>query len=181
MTSGVPRRRSLLGAFGTLGAAALFAGCGYHVAGQASLLPKDVRTIAIAPWGNVSIRFALSNYLAAAVSREFISRTRYRIVTDTSKADIVLYGSVANMLQGGSPLYDNTTHQTVGGQVAVWVQFKLVDRTGKVLIEKPSLMFQQPYEISAQPSQYFDESEAALQRLAGDVAKTVVSNILEQF
>ena len=56
-----------------------------------------------------------------------------------------------------------------------------MDRTGKVLINKPSLVFQQPYQISANPGQYLDESEAALQRLSVDVAKTVVSNILEQF
>ena len=155
--------------------------CGYHVAGQASLLPKDVHTIAIAPWGNVSIRYTLSNYLAAAVSREFIARTRYRIVSDISKADIVLYGSVANMTAGGSPLYDNATGRTTGGQIAVWIQFKLVDRTGKVLISKPSLEFHQPYEISTSPTQYFDESDAAMQRLSTDVAKTVVSSILEQF
>ena len=169
------------GIAGIAAVAILLSGCGYHVGGQATLIPKETRTIAIAPWGNVSIRYALSNYLAAAVSHEFISRTRYRIVTDPSKADVVLYGAVANMAQGGSPLYDNTTGRTVGGQVVVWIQFKLVDRTGKILINKPSLQFQQPYQVSANAGQYLDESEAALQRLSTDVAKTVVSNILEQF
>ena len=165
-----------------IAAASLLAGgCGYRVGGQGSLLPKDAHTIAIAPWGNASIHYTLSNYLSAAVSREFISRTRYRLVTDTSKADIVLYGSVANMTVGGSPLYDNTTGRTTGGQIAVWIQFKLMDHTGKVLIGKPSLEFHQPYEISVNPGQYFDESEAAMQRLSADVAKTVVSSILEQF
>jgi len=161
--------------------ALLLSACGYHVAGNANLLPTDAHTIAIAPWANVSIRYALSNYLAAAVSREFISRTRYRLVSDPSKADLVLYGSVANMLQGGSPLYDNATRRTTAGQVVVYLQFKLVDRAGKTLVEKPSLVFQQPYEISIDPRQYFDESEASLQRLSTDVAKTVVSSILEQF
>jgi len=162
-------------------AACLLSACGYHVSGQATMLPKDVHTIAIAPWTNASIRYQLSNYLAASVAHEFIARTRYRIVSDRSKADVVLYGSVANMTQGGSPLYNNATGQTTGGQVVVWIQFKLVDRAGKVLINKPSLEFHQPYEISTNPAQYFDESEPALQRLSVDVAKTVVSSILEQF
>jgi outer membrane lipopolysaccharide assembly protein LptE/RlpB len=159
----------------------LLSACGYHIGGQATILPKDVHTIAIAPWTNASIKYSLSNYLAASVSREFISRTRYHVVSDPSKADVTLYGSVANMTQGGSPLYDNTTGRTTGGQVAVWIQFKLVDHTGKVLINKPSLEFHQPYEISVNPTQYFDESEAAMKRLSDDVAKTVVSAILEQF
>lgn len=160
--------------------ALLLSACGYQVGGKASLLPKDVHTVAIAPFTNASIHFTLSNYLAAAVSREFISRTRYRLVSDISKADIVLYGSVANMTSGGT-LYDNTSGRTTAGQINVWIQYKLVDRAGKVLIDKPSMEFHQPYEISVNPAQYFDESEAAMQRLSVDVSKSIVSSILEQF
>jgi len=160
--------------------ALLLCACGYQVGGKASLLPKDVHTIAIAPFTNSSVHFTLSNYLAAAVSREFISRTRYRLVSDISKADVVLYGSVANMTSGGT-LYDNTTGRTTAGQITVWIQYKLMDRAGKVLIDKPSMEFHQPYEISVNPAQYFDESEAAMQRLSVDVSKSIVSSILEQF
>jgi hypothetical protein len=41
--------------------------------------------------------------------------------------------------------------------------------------------FRERYEISVNPQQYFDESQAALQRLSRDVARTVVSAILENF
>jgi outer membrane lipopolysaccharide assembly protein LptE/RlpB len=155
-------------------------GCGYHIAGQASLLPKDVKTIAIAPWANVSIHYTLSNYLAAAVSREFISRSRYRIVSDVSKADAVLYGVVANMTSGGT-IYDNSAGRTTAGQITVQIQYRLLDRTGKVLISKPNMEFRERYEIAVNPGQYFDESEAAMSRLSVDVAKDLVSSILEQF
>src|SRR6266853_5726238 len=47
----------------------LLTGCGYHVAGKANLVPVEVRTIAVVPWGNVSIQYKLSDYLAEAVSR----------------------------------------------------------------------------------------------------------------
>jgi outer membrane lipopolysaccharide assembly protein LptE/RlpB len=160
--------------------ALLLSACGYEMGGKSSLLPKDAHTIAIAPFTNASIHFTLSNYLAAQVSREFISRTRYRLVSDTSKADIVFRGSIANMTSGGT-LYDNTTGRTTAGQITVWIQYKVYDRGGKILIDKPSLEFHQPYEISVNPAQYFDESEAAMQRLSGDVAKSIVSSILEQF
>jgi len=159
----------------------LISACGYQIGGQASLLPKDVHTVAIVPFGNGSVNYTLTNYLAASVAHEFIARTRYRIVADPSKADIVLRGSVANMLKGGSPLYNNATGATTAGAVVVWIQFKLYDRNGKVLIDKPSLEFHQSYEISTTPTQYFDESEASLQRLSTDVAHSIVSAILEQF
>lgn len=160
--------------------ALLLAGCGYQVMGQSSLLPKDVHTVAIAPWSNASIHYELSNYLAAAMTREFISRTRYRVVKDVSKADIVFRGSVANMNEGGT-LYDNTTGRTTGGQITVWIQYKVFDKAGKLLIDKPNAEFHQPYEISVNSTQYFDESVAAEQRLSDDVAKSVVSAILSNF
>ena len=155
-------------------------GCGYHVAGQSSILPKEVHTIAIAPWTNVSIHYTLSNYLAAAVSREFISRSRYRLISDVSKADVVLYGSVANMTSGGT-IFDNTAQRTTAGQITVQIQYRLVDHAGKVLVSKPNVEFHERYQISINPGQYFDESEAAIERLSVDVAKDVVSSILEQF
>lgn len=163
-----------------LAAALLLSACGYQVVGQSSLLPKDVHTIAIVPWTNASIHYELSNYLASALSREFISRTRYRIVPDPSKADVVFHGSVANMTEGGT-LYDNTTGRTTGGQITVWIQYTLTDHAGKVLLSKPNAEFHQPYEISINPTQYFDESVAAEQRLSVDVAKSVVSAILSNF
>jgi len=167
-------------AFVLAAAALALSGCGYQLAGQGSLLPKDAHTIAVAAWGNPTVHYTLSNYLAASVSRELISRTRYRLVKDTSKADLVLSGSVANMTGGGT-LYDNTSGRTTGGQITVWIQYKLTDKTGKVLIDIPNMEFHQPYEISVNPTQYFDESEAAMQRLSTDVAKSVVSSVLEQF
>ena len=40
--------------YGLLAACLLAAGCGYHVSGQGDLLPKDVHTICIPPFGNGS-------------------------------------------------------------------------------------------------------------------------------
>jgi outer membrane lipopolysaccharide assembly protein LptE/RlpB len=167
-------------AFFLVASALMLSACGYQVGGQGSLLPKDAHTIAVAPWGNASIHYTLSNYLAASVSRELISRTRYRMVSDPSKADLILYGSVANMTAGGT-LYDNTSGRTTGGQISVWIQYRLVDHAGKVLLNIPNMEFHQPYEISVNPTQYFDESEAAMQRLSTEVAKSIVSSLLEQF
>ena len=71
------------------------ASCGYHAAGTANLLPTDIHTIAITPWTSFGIQYKLPNLMAEAVSRELISRTRYKIVADPKKADAVLSGGVA--------------------------------------------------------------------------------------
>jgi hypothetical protein len=162
-------------------AAAIFSvGCGYHVAGTTNLLPADIKTIAVVPWTNIGVQYTLPNYLAAAISRELITRTRYKIVADPNKADAVLSGGVANMISMAT-VGDPTTGQTTGGQVIVHLQVRLADKAGKVLFSQPNLEFRERYELSLNPSQYFDESGAALQRLSQDVAKTVVSAILNNF
>jgi outer membrane lipopolysaccharide assembly protein LptE/RlpB len=160
---------------------ALFlAGCGYHVAGQADILPSGTQTIAVLPWNNVSMQYKLSDYLAEAVTRELNTRTRYRVIADPAKADAVLSGSVANLFSSAI-VADPTTGRSTGVQLIVQVQVKLVDKTGKVLFQRPNVEFRERYEISVDPRQYFDESQPALLRLSRDVARTVVSAILEGF
>jgi hypothetical protein len=154
--------------------------CGYHVAGSTNLLPADIKTIAVVPWTNIGVQYKLPDLLAAAISHEMITSTRYRIVADPAKADAVLSGGVANMFSSAS-VGDPTTGQTTGGQMTVRLQVRLVDKAGKVLYSQPNLEFRERYELSINPSQYFDESGAALQRLSQDVAKTVVRAMLENF
>jgi outer membrane lipopolysaccharide assembly protein LptE/RlpB len=154
--------------------------CGYHVAGATNLLPADIHTIAVTPWTSLNVQYKLPNLLAEAITREMISRTRYKIVTDPANADAVLSGAVANMMSQAT-VGDPVSGRTTGGQVIVHVQVKLVDKAGKVLFTQPNLEFRERYELSIVPSQYFDESQPALQRLSRDVAKTVVSAILENF
>lgn len=155
-------------------------GCGYRVAGTANLLPAEIHTIAVTPWTNGSVQFKLSDRLAEAVSRELISRTRYTVIADPAKADAVLYGSVANMFSNATIL-DPVSGRSTGGQVIVQLQVRLMDKNGKVLFNRPNLEFRERYEISINPGQYFDESEIARARLSRDVARSVVSAILESF
>ena len=61
------------------------------------------------------------------------------------------------------------------------LRIRLVDRSGKVLFDRPSMDVRERYEVSVDPTVYFDESEFAMRRLSKDVATTVVSAILENF
>jgi hypothetical protein len=50
-----------------------------------------------------------------------------------------------------------------------------------VLFDRPGMEVRERYEISTDPLTYFDENEFAMRRLSQDVAKTIVSAILENF
>jgi Lipopolysaccharide-assembly len=163
-------------------AVALFsAGCGYHVGGHAALTPKTVKTIAIPAFGNMSTRNKLPILLAADITREFNTRTRFRIVADPSQADAVLNGAIVN-LANYPTIFDPASGRATGVQVVVNVQLKLTERaTGKVLFYRPGAEFRERYEITTDPQAYFDESDTAMSRLSQDVARSIVTAILEDF
>jgi outer membrane lipopolysaccharide assembly protein LptE/RlpB len=161
-------------------AALLSAACGYHVGPQGTLLPKDVRTVAIPQFGNNTVQYKLASYMSEAVTREFITRTRYKVVSDPKEADATLYGSIVT-ISSGATVSDPTTGRGSGAQVTVQMQIRLVAKDGKVIYTRPNFSFQDRYEISIYPGQYIDESQATLTRLSRDVARSVVSALLENF
>ena len=154
--------------------------CGYHLAGRADLLPKNIQTIAIPAFANATTRYRLADRLAAALTREFLSRTRYHIVADPGQADAALSGAVVNFTSY-PVVFDQNTGRATTVQVIVVLQVTLRDRSGAVLFSRPHFEFRERYEISVDPRAYFEESESALERLSGDVARTIVSSILENF
>ena len=165
-----------------LGAAFGLGGCGYHVAGSANLLPKTLHTIAVPPFDNATVRYKLTDLLPEDITREFISRTKYQIISDPSQADAVLHGTVLNYLAFPT-LIDQTTGRTSALQVIVRLSVSLTDRsTGKDLFKRPYYEAHERYEASVTNNyQYFDESTSAVQRLSKDVARDLVSSILDNF
>ncbi len=163
-------------------AAMLTAGsCGYHVAGRADLLPDEIRTIAVPAFDNNTERYRLTQMMAAAITREFIQRTRYRVVAKPEEADAILYGGVVNQFTYPT-IFDSQTGRATGMQVIIVLDLRLVrEGTGEMLYRNSGLTVQNRYEISADQEAYFEESDTALQRISADTARTVVSAILENF
>jgi hypothetical protein len=155
--------------------------CGYHAAGKADLVPKTIHTIAIPAFINTTTRYKLTGWLPEAVSREFISRTRYRVVPDVSAADAVLQGSVLNFTSFPT-VYDPATGRASAVEVHVYLKVTLTERaTGKTIFTRPNFEVRERYQISTDPGAFFEESDTALDRLSKQTARQVVSAILENF
>jgi outer membrane lipopolysaccharide assembly protein LptE/RlpB len=159
----------------------LLSACGYHVAGKTNMLPASVHTIAVVAFGNVSTQYKVADALTKAVNRELIERTHYRITADPSTADAVLTGNVSNFFSGVTT-FDPVTNRASGVQATVQMAITLRERTtGKVLFARPNYELHERYEISVDPKLYFDESSVAMDRLARDMARSIVSAFLENF
>jgi hypothetical protein len=155
--------------------------CGYHVGGSAQWMPKTVHTIAIPAFANGTLRVKLARLLPEDIAREFHTRTKYNIVADPNQADAILKGTLSSM-NAYPIIFDPVSGRATGVEVVVMVQITLTERaTGKVLFTRPALEFRERYEIATDPQTYFDESGTAIERVARDAARTVVSAILENF
>ena len=164
-----------------LALAGLLAGCGYQVAGRGNRLPPDVKTIAVPIFANQTRRFRIEQKLAAAVTREFIERTDFRVTPDPSQADAVLRGTVKDV-RSGVLTFDLNTGRATTLQVQVTTAVQLVDaHTKKVLFSNPNYVFREEYQISQNTTGQFEEDEPALDRLSRDLARTLVTEILENF
>jgi hypothetical protein len=165
---------TLLAALGCLA----LASCGYRV-GTASLVPDTVKTIAIPAFGNATTRYKLTDRLPESLSREFLTRTRYRVISDESSADAVLRG-VVTQYSSLPALFDPETNRASGVELRVMLQVTLTERTsGKVLYTQPAFEVRERYQIASNPAQYYEESEDALGRASRQVARQVVSAILQ--
>ncbi len=161
--------------------AAGFLSCGYHVGGKADLVPKGVQTIAVPSFSTLTTRYKLVDTLPQQIGREFIARTRFRIVNNPNDADAVLHGSI-NSVFAAPIVYDPLSGKATSLAITVVLSVSLVERsTGRVLFSRSNLGFRQNYEVAVDPHQFFDESGPALDRLSRDVARDVVSAIAEGF
>jgi hypothetical protein len=159
----------------------LCASCGYRFAATDNVLPKTVHTVAIPAFSNLSTRYKLTDQLPEAISREFITRTRYRVVSNPDTADAVLHGTVINY-SFNPTIFDQATGRAAFAEIHVTLAVTLTERaTGKVLFNRPSFDVRETYQISPDPVQYFEESEPALRRAGQQVARSVVSAVLENF
>ena len=155
--------------------------CGYHTAGHAVTLPANVQTIAIPAFVNQTQTYKIEQKLTAAVVREMVTRTHYRIVNEPSdSADATLRGTVVTT--STSPLtYDSQTGRASSALVVVTARITLTDRQGKILYQNPSYLFREEYQVSRELSSFFEEDSPALERLSREFARTLVSNVLEGF
>ena len=156
-------------------------GCGYHTAGHVVTLPEGVKTLAIPAFVNQSQTYRIEQTLTSAVVREFTTRTHYQILNqDSEAADATLRGTV--LTTSASPLtYDSKTGRAESILVVVSMRVSLTDRQGKVLFQNPAYVFREQYQVSQEPSSFFEEDSPAMGRMSRDFAQTLVSSVLEGF
>lgn len=180
-------RRHAVALLALAAALPLHAACGYSLAGRGSFLPTYLRVIAVPQFVNGTAVYDVDRRVTERVRAELIGRnSRYTIVpAATVTADAVLSGEIASITF--TPVSFNQQQQASRYVLTMTarVEFKEV-KTGKVLWSNPSVQFREEFEPTTgatitDAAAFFGQDVNALERIANEFARSVVSAMMEAF
>ncbi len=178
-------RRDFLRAAAVLGTGVAVTGCGYSLAGRGSFLPASIRVVGIPEFVNNTSLFEVEKRVTAKVRSEFIGRGRYKVETSANAVDALLTGEISSITVTPSAITEDRQASRYVITVTTKIEFRDV-KADKVLWANPYLQFREDYELSntdnvTDPTAFLGQDMNALDRLATELARTIVSAILEAF
>jgi hypothetical protein len=161
-------------------------GCGYALAGRGSFLPDYIRVVGIPQFENRSSFSQVEQILTEKVRSEFIGRGKYTVIPEAPGSDAVLSGEVLAL--SVQPV-GFTEQQLASRYLLTWtMKVAFTDaRTNEVLWSNDALSFRGEYELSTRGNTaiegavFVDQERRSIDRIASDVARSVVTSILEAF
>jgi hypothetical protein len=161
-------------------------GCGYALAGRGSFLPDYIRVVGIPQLVNQSTFFQVEQILTEKIRTEFIGRGRYTVIPSPEGADAVVTGIVTSITV--QPV--GFTEQQLASRYLFTLTMRLEftdARTTKVLWSNQALTFREEYELSTRSNTgpegatFLSQERNSFDRISDDVARTVVTAIVEAF
>jgi hypothetical protein len=171
----------------TLTLGLLSSGCGYALAGRGSFLPDTIRVVGIPSFENRSSFSRVEQVLTDKVRTEFIGRGKYRVLPDVPGADAVLTGEILSI--SVQPVGFND-QQLASRYLFTWtIKVAFTEaQTSMVLWSNDALTVRGEYELSQRGSDtttlgstFVDQERTSADRIASDVARSIVTSILEAF
>ena len=162
-------------------------GCGYALAGRGSFLPASIRTVGIPKLENRSTFFQVEDLLTQKIREEFIGRGKYNITPEETGVDALLTGEVLGI--SVVPVGINEQTQLASRYlftVALKMEFTDV-QAQDVIWSNDSLVFRGEYDLATRGNTpiggetFLDQERSSMDRIATDVARSVVTAILEAF
>jgi Lipopolysaccharide-assembly len=161
--------------------------CGYALAGRGSFLPDYIRVVGIPQIENRSTYQQVELVLTEKIRTEFIGRGKYTVVPEASGSDAVLSGEITGI--STQPVGFNESQLASRYLFIMTMKVQLTDtRTNMVLWSNDALTFREESELTTRSASnvidagaFLDQERSSFDRIATDVARTVVTAILEAF
>ena len=159
--------------------------CGYSLAGRGSFLPAYIQTIGIPLFGNATTFFNVDQIVTQKVRSEFIGRGKYKVLPESTGVDAVLTGTIVSITV--VPASFNADQQASRYFITLTAKIEFRDlRANKTIWENPAMAFREEYQVSTASSAldanaFFGQETNALDRVATEFARSLISAILEAF
>ncbi len=178
------KRRWILGAV-AMALVMWLPGCGYSLAGRGSFLPPSIKIIGIPMFVNNTSVFDVEKRITERVRSEFIGRGKYKVEATTTGVDAVLLGEISSITLTPAAFTEERQASRYVLTLTAKIEFKDV-KADKVLWSNPYMQFREEYDVTntasaTDPAAFFGENVNALDRLASEFARSVISAILEAF
>jgi len=161
----------------------LLASCGYRLAGQSSFIPERIGSIGVPPFENETTRAELEQRISESVLDELLRRGkgRFSIVAGRSDVDAVLEGVVTGYTK--APVSFGSTGRATRQEVTITARVALLETDPEIILwSQENFVFRRQYDIQeGGQEQFFDREIVAIEALARDFAKSLVTSLLEGF
>jgi hypothetical protein len=177
----VDRRHFLLGGL----AALTLPACGYSLSGRGSFLPASIRTIGVPLFANTTNLYEIEQRVTDRVRAELIGRGRWTVSPNREGVDALLTGAIVAATL--APAAFNQQQQATRIVLTLVARLELRDvKAITVIWSTPGMQFAEQYDVSTassanDPSAFLRQDANALDRLASEFARAVVSAMLEAF
>jgi Lipopolysaccharide-assembly len=166
-------------------AAAIQSACGYSLAGRGSFLPAYIKTIGVPQFVNLTAIPDVDRRVTERVRSELIGRGKWTVTTNTTGVDAILSGEISAITLTPSAFNDQQQATRYAAVLIAKVEFKDL-KANKVLWSNPSMQYREEFDVTtsaaqADASSFFGQDLNALERMATEFARSVVSAILEAF
>ena len=169
---------------------ASLSGCGYSLAGRGSFLPAYIKTIGLPLFINNTPIFDVERRVTDKVRTEFIGRGRYTVKSETTGVDAVLTGEIMSITL--APTAFNQQQQATRYALTLIAKIEFKDlKANKVLWSNPGMAYSEQFDVTSfvgtsgttnpDAGTFLGQNVNALERLASEFARAVVSAILESF
>jgi outer membrane lipopolysaccharide assembly protein LptE/RlpB len=160
----------------------LDAGCGYHLVGTSSFLPPELKSMHVEPFVNQTTWADIDQRLGEALTGEWVRRRRFELVDSAEGADLVLKGVISSIVV--APVTFDEDGRATEYQMTLRASVELYDQRGeepKLIWEDKAFSRRTSYEVQVTAADYFDRQIEAMDELAREYSRALVSAVLEGF
>jgi hypothetical protein len=158
-------------------------GCGYSLSGRGSFLPAYIKVIGVPMFVNSTPVYDVEKRITDRVMSELIGRGKYTVKPDATGVDGLLTGEIASITLAPAAFTPDRQATRYALTLTARIEFKDM-KTNKILWSNPSMQFREEFDVTtdvADPAAFFGQDTNALDRVATEFARSVVSAILESF